>query len=494
MEYILQLENIVKTFPGVRALSGMRLSLKKGEIHAIVGENGAGKSTLIKIISGVNQPDSGRIIYDGKEICIHNPQHAKELGISVIYQETSLFPDLTVMENIFMNQFPRRGGCIDYSEMKRRASELFERLCTPIDVTVKVSALGIAMKQMVEIAKAMAYDTKILIMDEPTAALSEREVEALFRITRMLKKQGTSIIYISHRLEELFQIADTATVIRDGEFVFAAPVSELNKAKIIAGMVGRTIDALFPKIDVKPGKVVLSAKDLSQPGVIHNASLYVRQGEILGISGLAGAGRTELAMLICGLQKAKSGSIELEGKPVKIRSYREALQHGIVYVSEDRAKYGLELPMTVCENISFAMLRRISKWIFINRNKERELSTGFIQKLAIKAPSEEFVVGNLSGGNQQKVSVAKALACVPKLLILDEPTRGVDVGAKAEIHRIISQLANEGLSIILISSELPVIIGMSDRILVMRNGRIVGEFSREDATQENVMATALGAY
>ena len=499
-EVVLQMEGINKTFPGVRALSNMSIDLRRGEVHAVCGENGAGKSTLMKLITGVYQPDSGEMKLNGQPLKVHNPNDAYAKGIAIIFQETSLFPDLTILENIFMGHELRRplaglvkfASFLDYPAMRKKAVEIFGRLGMEIDLDARVSQLSVASKQMVEIAKALSFDSSILILDEPTAALTSREVDTLFETIRKLRMHGVSMLYISHRLDEIFQIADRVTVIRDGEYVQTGDVSHVTRDQLVAWMVGRTLDNLYPKEDIEIGDVVFEARNMRQEGVIDDVSLTLRRGEILGISGLAGAGRTELALLLCGLGRPDSGEILMDGTRVAIRNYQDAMERGICYISEDRQKYGLVVPMTISENITMPLLSRLSGLLgIINAGKEREISATYIDNLAIKTPGADFVVNNLSGGNQQKVSVAKALATEPRILILDEPTRGVDVGAKSEIHRIISSLARAGRSIIMISSDLPEIMGMSDRVMVMKNGARQGELARSGLSQEKILQMAL---
>ncbi len=495
---VLRLAGISKSFPGVKALSDMSLDLRRGEVHAVCGENGAGKSTLMKIITGVYQPDCGEIRLNGSVVHIHNPNDAYAKGISIIFQETSLFPDLTVLENIFMGHEPvaplfgSSRGFLDYKTMRAVARSTFERLGMDMDLDAPVSSLGVATKQMVEIAKALSFDARILILDEPTAALTNKEVDTLFDTIAKLKAHGVSMLYISHRLDEIFQIADRVTVIRDGEYVRTQDVASVRKDELVSWMVGRTLENLYPKEEVTLGDVVLEARGITQEGVLDSVDLTLRRGEILGLAGLAGAGRTELALALCGLTPLDSGSLALNGSPVEIRDYRSAMDKGMVYVSEDRQKYGLVIPMSVMDNISFPLLRSLTNRLgLMLRRKEAAVSERYIKSLAIKTPGADFVVNNLSGGNQQKVSVSKALATEPEILILDEPTRGVDVGAKSEIHRIISSLAKAGKSIIMISSDLPEILGMSDRVVVMKGGRKQGELLRSELSQEKILHMAL---
>lgn len=496
MSFILELKNIKKVFPGVIALQEMHLALKKGELHAVCGENGAGKSTLMKIITGVNQPEEGEILLYGEKVEINEPNDAYSKGISIIYQETSLILDMTVLENLFLGHEPIKKhlglfNSIDYKAMKAHATDIFEKLGMQIDLNTIVRELGVATKQMVEIAKALTYNAKILILDEPTAALTIKEVRALFEVVKRLKLEGVSMLYISHRLEEIFEMADTVTVIRDGRHITTERVQDVSSKQLISWMVGRKVENLYPKEEFEIGDVIFQLKGFCQSGVLDNVNLELKNGEILGIAGLAGSGRTELAHAICGITRPDRGEIILNKKTLTIKNYRKALDVGIVYVSEDRKDNGLVIPMSIKDNTSLALLRHLSKYSFINFSEEENISRKYMKELSIKAPDSDFIVENLSGGNQQKVSVAKALANSPKVLIMDEPTRGVDVGAKAEIYKIISYLASTGLSIILISSDLPEVLGMSDRICVMKHGTIVGEFSRQEVTQEKVLSVAL---
>lgn len=497
-DVVLHLEKITKVFPGVRALSNLSIELIRGEVHAICGENGAGKSTLMKVITGVYQADEGNMYLNGEKVLIHNPHEAYAKGIAIIFQETSLFQDLTVLENIFMGHEIKKPVAgkflkiLDYPAMRKKANQVFERLGMKINLDEHISNLGVATNQMVEIAKALTHDSRILILDEPTAALSDKEVKTLFQTIERLKSEGVSMFYISHRLDEIFQIADRVTVIRDGESVQTEVVSKVGKNQLISWMIGRSLDQLYAKEDVEIGEVVLNATGICQEGVLNDINFSLRRGEILGIAGLAGAGRTEMALALCGLTQPDSGTIEINGVEVKIDGYRSAMNQGIAYVSEDRQRYGLVIPMSVEENICFPLLTQLSKKLgIIDMKNSSEIGTEYVKKLGIKTPSNHAQVMNLSGGNQQKVSVSKALATDPQILILDEPTRGVDVGAKSEIHRIISNLAKSGKSIIMISSDLPEILGMSDRVLVMKDGRKQGELLRSECSQERILQMAL---
>ncbi|MDL1901453.1 sugar ABC transporter ATP-binding protein [Anaerolineae bacterium CFX9] len=485
---LLSLTHISKSFPGVQALNDVHFEMRAGEVHALLGENGAGKSTLIKIISGVHRPDSGEIRIDGKPVTLHNPRDAQLKGVATIYQELSLYPELTVAENIFMGHAPRnRLRMIDWRAMNARAREILDSLnITDMDVNRKVGTMTVGNRQRVEIAKALSLNARILIMDEPTAALTEADVQRLFSIVRLLRERGVGIIYISHRMEEVFLLADRVTVLRDGLYVDTKQVSETNQDELISLMVGRTIDHLFPKLPTTIGEPVLEVRNLVRKPLTRGISLQIRRGEIVGVAGLVGSGRSELAQVIFGITPAESGEILVDGKPVRIRRPADAMRLGIAYVPEDRGTQGLIRQMRIRENVSLAMLRQLAHGAFIRFGAERKLAQETIRQLNIRAYSYDQIVNKLSGGNQQKVVVGKWLARKPRVLIMDEPTRGIDVGAKAEIHRLMSELAQQGMAVLMISSELPEVLGMSDRILVMRNGRISGEFSRAEATQEQI--------
>lgn len=495
---ILELSGISKRFPGVQALQGAHLDVLPGEVHALLGENGAGKSTLIKIIAGVHKPDTGTIKVDGQLVSFNRPREAQQRGIATIYQELSLYPDLTVAENIFMGHQPRRQlgpiSMVDWHRMMTQAQELLESLnIYDTDVQAKIGALSIGKRQRVEIAKALSLNARILIMDEPTAALTEADVERLFEMVRLLRERGVGIIYISHRLQEVFQLADRVTVLRDGQYVDTKPVRDVTEPDLIGMMVGRTIDDLYPKLEPNPGEVVLEVRNLTLPPTTHDVSFKVYAGEIVGLSGLVGSGRSELAQAIFGITPPQRGEILVNDRPVKIRHPGDAVKNGIAYVPEDRGVQGLVRAMNLRENNSLAVLKTLARANFIDRKRETSMAQKAIEQLSIRAYGPEQIVNKLSGGNQQKIVVSKWLASSPRVLIVDEPTRGVDVGAKAEIHRLISELAvKSGMAILMISSELPEILGMSDRVLVMREGRIVAKFSREEATQEKVAAAMMG--
>lgn len=491
MSYILEMNDICKRFPGVIALNNAGLNVKKGEILALVGENGAGKSTLIKILAGVYRKDSGTIIFDGQKVEILSPHHSHQLGISVIFQELNLFPNLSVAENIFVGRENQRMGFMDYAKTKERAWSLMQRVGLNCDPETLVCNLPVSQRQMVEVAKALSLKAKLIVMDEPTSSLTERETNLLFEIIRNLKAAGVAVIFITHRLNEIMQIAERVHVLRDGVNAGELERSELTEDKMIRLMVGRELKNIFQKENTTIGDKILEVKNLSTPGLLTNISFELKKGEILGLAGLVGAGRTELMRAIFGLDRFSQGEILINGRPVKINSPEEAISQGIAFVTEDRRLQGLVLGMSVRENGSLVALKRLHRLGFIRGKAERSLIQQYLERLRIKTPSPETKVATLSGGNQQKVVLTKWLAIKPQILILDEPTRGIDVGAKAEIHRIISDLAGQGVGILMISSELPEILGMSDRILVMHEGRITGTLKREEATQEKIMALAV---
>ncbi len=492
----LRLEHIVKEFPGVKALEDVSFCLQYGEVHAICGENGAGKSTLMKVVCGVYKADGGKMILGGEEVCFSNPKEAYEKGVAIIFQETSLFEEMTVLENMFLGHEKQKkiAGCVkvlDYSAMRKQAEDILKKLNIKIDLNENIKNLGMAQKQMVEIAKALTYDAKVLILDEPSASLTQREVNALFEVIRNLKKDGLGLVYISHRLEEIFEICDKVTVIRDGSYISTRRVKYTTKDELVADMVGRRMENYYPKCETQIGEEILSVEHLYDNGFLTDISFQVNRGEILGFAGLAGAGRTELMETVCGFSDKVSGRIILEGEPIAISDYKDAKAQGIVYVSEDRGKLGLVTAMSIRNNISMPQLESVARNWIISSKKEKKLAGRYINNLGIKTPDSDFIVNNLSGGNQQKVSLSKALALNPKILILDEPTRGVDVNAKAEIYKIISDLTKTGLTILMVSSELPELLGMCDRIYVMKEGELAGCFSREEATQEKILKIAM---
>lgn len=485
---ILKMENISKSFPGVKALDNVDFSVYGNEVMALLGENGAGKSTLMKILSGVYTKDEGKIILEDKEVDITSPRDATAKGIAIIHQELNLVPYLTVYENIFLGrEIKSPYGGLDKKEMIRQSRKILERLKVNISPTMTVNYLSIAQQQMVEIAKALSLNAKIIIMDEPTDTLTDTEVSSLFEIIRELKRQGKGLVYISHRLKEVFEVCDKLTVLRDGQFVGERSVSDVDEDEIIHLMVGRTLDEQFPYVETDFGEEVLRIENLSNE-YIDNLSFTLKKGEILGISGLVGAGRTELAKTLYGFYKKDTGNIILSGEELNINSPKDALDRGIVYVSEDRKSDGLILIMDVKSNITISALEKFKTALGLDKKREREVAEEYREKINIKTPSIHQKVKNLSGGNQQKVAIAKSLLTDPKVLILDEPTRGVDVGAKREIYDLLNEIKKEGRSIIMISSEMPEILGMSDRILVIHEGKLKGELDRDEATQERIMS------
>ncbi len=491
-EPILKLTNIHKSFGGVHALAGVEFELRPGEIHALVGENGAGKSTLVKTITGVHQIDAGEMFFNGEPVTTSNPSVAQNLGIAAIYQEASLFPDLDIAENIFMGRQPVRGPIrtMAWREMYKLAAEPLEALGMDLDPRSRVRGLTIAQLQMVEVAKALSANARVLIMDEPTSALTLHEVADLFRIVRQLRDAGTSIIFITHRLDEVFELADRVTVLRDGHYVGTHGVKDVSRDELIRMMVGRTLDDLFPKMEVEQGEVILRVEGLTRVGMFEDVSFELHRGEILGMAGLVGAMRTDVAKAIFGVEPAESGTIHVDGQEAKIENPNDAMSLGIAYVPEDRQQHGLVLPLNLTSNISLPILQRFAKSGWIDQAAETQDAREQATQMDVRAAGLWQRARELSGGNQQKLVLAKWLGTRPRILILDEPTRGIDVGTKAAVHELMSHLASEGLAILMISSELPEILGMSDRILVMCEGRLTGNFARDEATQETIMAAA----
>ncbi|WP_240421223.1 xylose ABC transporter ATP-binding protein [Paenibacillus periandrae] len=499
----LEMKTITKEFPGVKALNQVTFKVKKGEVHALCGENGAGKSTLMKVLSGLYPAGTyeGEILVDGVVQRFGHIKDAEKAGIAIIYQELALVKNLTVGENLFLGNEPSRFGIMDWDYVYLETESWLRQVgLSGIKPDRITGTLGIGQQQLIEIAKALSKKAKILILDEPTAALTEKEVAILLAILKEFKNLGVTCIYISHKLNEVFEIADTITILRDGLAIASRPTSELTEDKVISLMVGRELKERFPRVEAQPGTTMLAVKDYtvwdpSQPGrkVIDNISFELKQGEILGISGLVGAGRSELVLSLFGAYEgAKQGSVAIDGKPVNIRNTQQAIEHGMALVSEDRKKYGLVLDMDIKNNISLSSLHSISVRGVIQENQEIAVGQDYIQQLKIKANSVETVVGTLSGGNQQKVVIGKWLMTKPKILILDEPTRGIDVGAKFEIYNIMNQLLSQGVAIIMISSELPEVLGVSHRILVISEGKKAGIFNYQSATQEVIMAAATG--
>ena len=489
----IEMRGIDKSFGSNQVLKQAGFTLESGEVHALMGENGAGKSTLMKILTGVYTKDAGTVLVDGKEVNYKNPQEAEKAGIVFIYQELNVMFDLTVEENLFMGkEIHGRFGICDRKAMQKKAQEALNTLGVNISPKTVMSELSVGQQQMVEICKALMADAKVIIMDEPTAALTQSETEALFKVIQSLRKKGVSMVYISHRMEEIFELCDRITVLRDGSYIGVKNIPETNMNEIVKMMIGREIGERYPSRDVKIGKEVLKVKGLTRKGTFHDVSFSVRAGEVLGVSGLMGAGRTEIMQAIFGNLSYESGTIEIDGKEVKISNPRQAMEQGIGFITEDRKTEGLMLDKSIRENISLCNLGRISKSSVISREAEKDLVAGAIKDLHIKCFGPYHECNNLSGGNQQKVVLAKWILTNPKILILDEPTRGVDIGAKKEIYNIINQLAAQGVAIIMVSSELPEVLGMSDNIMVIREGEVRGIISYEEANQERVMTLATG--
>lgn len=493
-DLILEVKNVSKIFPGVRALDQVSLKVRKGEIHAFVGENGAGKSTLMKILNGNYKKDEGSIYIDGQEVEIQCPDDARSFGISIIFQELNLVPHLSIAENIFMGRLLREGKrFIDWKQVYQEADALMEQIGYQIDTRTAVEKLSVAQKQMVEIAKAISYpNTKLILMDEPSATLTNCECEKLFEVIRGLKEQGISVIYISHKLEEIAELCEWVTILRDGKIIDTGSISDFTKDEMISKMIGREITNKFPRRDVRPGKKeILKVEGLSRHGVITDISFTLREGEVLGLAGLVGAGRTEIARAVTGIDYVDTGKIYVEGRHVRINNPKDALKAGIAYLSEDRKQEGLVLRAPIKWNISMANMNRILSMGVVNEKKDEAIADEMIERLLIKTPSREQYAMNLSGGNQQKIVVAKWLNTDAKIFIFDEPTRGIDVGAKYEIYVLINQLVQEGKSVIMISSELPEVLEMSDRVLVINKGKVAAELTGEAMNAQSVMGYAI---
>ena len=493
-EPILEIRGANKFFPGIKALDGVHLTIRPGEVHALIGENGAGKSTLVKILTGVYFPTSGEILLDGAPIEFKDALDAQSAGIAAIHQEASMFPDLSVTENIFMGHHLIHPATkrIDWKGMKRHTRELLKRMELDISGDTLVKNLGVAQRHMVEIAKALSLDARVVIMDEPTSALTLREVEDLYKIVRQLKREGKAIIFISHKFDEIFEICDYFTVLRDGKYIGEGSVAHSSVDEIIRMMVGRSLDQLFPKSDSLLGEVVLSVHHLSQTGFFRDISFDLRKGEILGFFGLIGAGRSEVMRTIFGIDRASHGYIELKGEKVSITNPRSAMKQGIAFVPEDRQNQGIILQMSITRNITLPQIHDIAKASVLNNSTEKHIAKEAGEQMEIKAAGYHVDADTLSGGNQQKVVLAKWLATHPEILILDEPTKGIDVATKAAVHEFVSTMASRGLAVILVSSELPEVMGMSDRIIVMHEGRITAQFEAKDADTDEIMKAATG--
>ena len=492
----MELKEISKRFPGVLALDKVSISLRSGEVHGLLGENGAGKSTLIKCMAGVHTPDEGEIIIRGNRVHMRNPKTAMETGISCIYQELNIIRELSVTDNIFLGQYIKKpSGVLDYKMMNKKASEIMKRLGQDIDPKTQVGKLGIGQQQMVEIGKAISRDVKFLIMDEPTSSLSEKEVIELMKVVRYLKEKGVAVLFVSHKLEEVFQICDVVTILRDGQLITTAPVSEMTNDTLIENMVGRSLENLFPKEVAPLGDEYLRVEGLTRHGVFKNISFNVRGGEVLGVSGLVGAGRTEVFRSIFGVDPIDKGEIYLHGKPVNIKNPRQAIKCKLAFVTEDRKGEGLILNASVIHNLTIACIKMFSRFSILLKEKIKEAAEHNIHSLKIKTASGNTPAGQLSGGNQQKVVIGKWVNTNADIYILDEPTRGIDVGAKVEVYKLMNQLVKAGKAVIMISSELTEILGMSDRVVVMREGKITAEINRNSShfNENDIMKAAWGS-
>lgn len=494
-DIVVELKGIDKFFPGVTALKDMSIQLKRGEVHGLIGENGAGKSTLIKVLTGVYQPDKGEILLNGEAVKFQNPNEAKAKGISCVYQELNIVTELPVVDNLFMGNYVRKnGGFLDYPYMNKRVYEIMKSMNQQVEPDVICAELGMGMRQMIEIGKAILLDAQVLILDEPTSSLGKKEVQELFRTIKVLREKGIAILFVSHKLEELFELCDVVTVMRDAKHIITAPTKELTKDTMIMYMVGRTMSNMYPEKTSTPAEVVLEVKDLTRYGSFENITFTAKKGEILGFSGLVGAGRTEVFRCVFGVDPLDAGEIYVHGKKAEIKGTRDAIALGMAYVSEDRKGQGLVLEESISRNLSLVNIRKFVKGILIDDHGVKTQAETMVDTLKVKTPSIQTQVVNLSGGNQQKVVIGKWLNTESDIYIFDEPTRGIDVGAKLEVYQVMNRLATEGKCVIMISSELPEIIGMCDRVIVMRTGSIMGEISRDETyfNQEDIMKAAWG--
>lgn len=491
-ECILEFRGISKSFTGVKALSDISFQIRRGEVHALMGENGAGKSTLMKILSGAYIRDSGKIFVDGKEAVIRNTADSEKLGIAIIYQELNLIPELSVAENIFLHRQPKKGLFVDWKQMNEEAAKVLKQINVELDTRTTVASLSVAQQQMVEIAKAISLRSRVLIMDEPTSALTEGETKKLFQVIANLKQQGITMVYISHRMEEIFEICDSFSVMRDGAYIAGGRISEVTVDKLIEYMVGRSLSQVFPKKQNIIGDVVMEAENISSGNEVKDVSFYLKKGEILGFAGLVGAGRTETLKAVFGADPKSKGKVKLNGKVVSIHSPKDAIHWGIGFVPEDRKREGLVTELSVMDNVVMAKMENSMTHGMFSLRKAKDLCRNYIDSLMIKTPSEKQLAKYLSGGNQQKVVLAKWLNCSPEIIVLDEPTRGIDINAKMEIYHIIVKLAEEGKSIILVSSEMQEIIGLCDRVYVMCEGKVAGTLKKEELTQQKIMSYATG--
>ncbi|WP_424988881.1 sugar ABC transporter ATP-binding protein [Microbulbifer sp. S227A] len=490
---VLALDGITKTFPGVKALDGVSLQLYPGQVTALIGENGAGKSTVVKTLTGIYQPDGGEILVDGAATRFPTAQDAADAGITAIHQETVLFDELSVAENIFLGHAPRgRFGLIDWAEMSRRATEILRGIGAEIDPTHKLRDLGIANKHLVAIARALSIDARVVIMDEPTAALSHKEIQELYELVEKLKAQGKAILFISHKFDEIFRIADRYTVFRDSQFIGDGLIADVSEADLVKMMVGRDVSQIFPTRSSSPGEEVLRVEGMNHSTEFADIGFTLKRGEILGFYGLVGAGRSEFMQALFGITMASSGRVTIDGTAAEIRSPADAVDAGIVYVPEDRGKQGAITPLPIFQNVTLPSLRRTSRKGFLRLAEEFRLAREYTERLDLRAASLDTAVGTLSGGNQQKVVIAKWLATKPKVIILDEPTKGIDIGSKAAVHEFMAELAAEGLAVIMVSSEIPEVLGMSDRVIVMREGRMAAELAGDDLTPETLVRHAAG--
>jgi rhamnose transport system ATP-binding protein len=491
---VLQLTGICKRFNGIVALNEMSLTIRPGEVMALIGENGAGKSTLVKTLTGIYQPDAGTITLDGKPVAFGSPQEAMQAGITAVHQETVMFDELSVAENIYIGRQPTRGllGRVDWKKIEAEAEQLFARLEVALPVRARVKDLSVAQRHFVEIARALSQDARVVIMDEPTAALSQREIRELYRIIDQLRSNGTSVIFISHKFDEIFEVADRYTVLRDGNFVAEGSLSEISEPELVSLMVGRAVHQAYPKAEVAIGAPLLEVENLSHPTEFDNVSFTLRKGEILGFYGLVGAGRSEVMQAIFGLTSNVTGKVRMEGKSLAIANPNEAIANSIAYVPEDRQHHGAHLTLPIMQNITLPILNQVGFFLRRRRPVETAIARHFAEQLELKANHLAQNVAELSGGNQQKVVLGKWLATNPKVIILDEPTKGIDIGSKAAVHRFISELVTRGLSVILVSSELPEVLGLADRVVVMHHGRVKRVFERAEATPEIVVAAASG--
>lgn len=491
-EPVFELKDVTKYFPGIRALDEVNLTVYPGEVQALIGENGAGKSTLVKIMTGVYQPTNGMILHRGKPVQFSSALDAQKAGITAIHQEASMFPELTVTENIYMGHHLKRGGRLAWREMRKLTRELLRRMELDINPDALVKNLSTAQRHMVEIAKALSIDADVVIMDEPTSALTMREVEDLFKIVRQLKADGKAVLFISHKFEEIFEICDSFTVFRDGRYIGEGRVADSSVDKIVSMMVGRSLDQMFPKEDAKIGSTILEVKNLSRTGYFKDVSFTLRRGEILGFFGLVGAGRTEVMRVLFGIDRRSSGDVIINGDPRNIQTPRDAMKHGIAFIPEDRQEQGAIQEMSISDNITLARIDEISPLGLLNSRAQADLTREYGTLLEIKAAGWDVNANTLSGGNQQKVVIAKWLATEPEILIMDEPTKGIDVATKAAVHRFVSRMAAQGLAVILVSSELPEILGMADRIMVMHEGLVTACFDREGTDSEKIIRAATG--